>query len=66
MPPSDRLLLTILITTRIRLDEVALLRWDQFKEDGNGIEYVDLAMNPVKNDRFSSRLVAIPDIVNLP
>jgi len=23
-------------------------------------------MNPVKNDRFSSRLVAIPDIVNLP
>ena len=66
MANSDRLIFTLLITTGMRLDEVALLRWEQFKEDGNGIKYVDLAMNPVKNDRFSSRLVAIPDIVKLP
>ena len=66
MSKNERLIFILLITTGMRLDEVALLRWDQFKIDENGINYVDLSMNPVKNDRFSSRLVAIPDIVNLP
>ena len=64
---KDRLLLTILVTTGMRLDEAALLQWDQVKKDKNGITYFDLSMGAlVKNDKFSARLVALPDCLSLP
>ena len=66
MSPKERLLFTLLITTGMRLDEVCLLNWEQIKTDGNGIRYVDLSINPIKNDKFSKRNVAIPDAVLLP
>ena len=66
MSPKERLLFTLLITTGMRLDEVCLLKWEQIKTDGNGIRYVDLSINPIKNDKFSKRNVAIPDAVLLP
>ena len=37
MPQSDRLLLSILMTTGMREDEAALLSWEQLKTDRNGI-----------------------------
>ena len=67
MPPSDRLLLSILITTGMRLDEAALLTWDQYKVDKEGLRYFDLSAGAiVKNDAFSARTVAIPDILKIP
>ena len=67
MSPSDRLLLSILITTGMRLDEAALLTWEQLKTDRNGIRYFDLSMGAnVKNDRYSARTVALPDCLHLP
>ena len=51
----------------MRLDEAALLTWEQLKTDRNGIRYFDLALGAiVKNDRFSARTVAIPDCLTLP
>ena len=67
MPPSDRLLLSILITTGMRLDEAALLTWDQYKVDKEGLRYFDLSAGAiVKNDAFSARTVAIPDSLKIP
>lgn len=67
MPENDRLLLSILITTGMRLDEVALLEWEQYKVDRNGLRYFDLSLGSiVKNDKFSARTVAIPDCLKLP
>lgn len=67
MPDQDRLLLSILITTGMRLDEAALLTWEQYKTDKNGLRYFDLSVGAiVKNDRFSARTVAIPDCLTLP
>lgn len=67
MPENDRLLLSIMITTGMRLDEAALLTWDQFKVDRNGLRYFDLSLGAiVKNDKFSARTVAIPDCLKLP
>ena len=67
MPQQDRLLLNILITTGMRLDEAALLEWEQYKEDRNGLRYFDLSLGSiVKNDKFSARTVAIPDVLQLP
>ena len=67
MPQQDRLLLHILITTGMRLDEAALLEWEQYKEDRNGLRYFDLSLGSiVKNDKFSARTVAIPDVLKLP
>lgn len=67
MPDQDRLLLSILITTGMRLDEAALLTWEQCKVDKNGLKYFDLSVGAiVKNDRFSARTVAIPDCLDLP
>ena len=37
MPQQDRLLLHILITTGMGLDEAALLEWEQYKKDRNGL-----------------------------
>ena len=67
MPPPDRLLLSILITTGMREDEAVLLTWEQFKTDRNGIRYFDLSVGAVvKNDKFSARTVALPDCLELP
>lgn len=67
MNANDRLLLSILITTGMRLDEAALLTWDQYKVDRNGLRYFDLSLGAiVKNDKFSARTVAIPDCLRLP
>ncbi|EEW60152.1 putative phage integrase [Ruegeria sp. TrichCH4B] len=64
MPEQERLLLEILVTTGMRLDEAALLTWDQVKER-NGIRYFDLSDAIVKN-KASARLVALPDCLTLP
>ena len=67
MTEKDRLLLSILITTGMRLDEVALLSGEQLKRDRNNIRYFDLSMGAiVKNDKFASRNVAIPDCLSIP
>ena len=66
MPDQDRLALSILITTGMRLDEVALLKWEQYKIDKEGLRYFDLSEANVKNDDFSARTVAIPDCLILP
>ena len=67
MPDDHRLLLSILVTTGMRLDEAALLEWGQYKRDRNGIRYFDLSLGAiVKNDKFSARTVAMPDCLTLP
>ena len=67
MPKEDRLLLSILVTTGMRLDEAALLEWNQYKVDRNGLRYFDLSAGAiVKTDKFSARNVAIPDCLQLP
>ena len=66
MPNSDRLLLSILITKGMRLDEAALLRWDQYKTDKNGIRYFDLAADAIVKTAYSKRLVALPDCLKMP
>ena len=67
MPKEDRLLLSILVTTGMRLDEAALLEWDQYKVDRNGLRYFDLSAGAkVKTDKFSARTVALPDCLQLP
>ncbi|PWG16184.1 site-specific integrase [Salibaculum griseiflavum] len=67
MPDTDRLLLSILLTTGMREDEAALLKWEQLKTDRNGIRYFDLSIGAVvKNDKFSARTVALPDCLKLP
>ena len=66
MDPEHRLLIAMLATTGMRLDEAALLTWDQLKQDKHDIRYFDLSMGKIKNDRFSCRNVAIPDCLELP
>ena len=67
MPEEHRLILSILVTTGMRLDEAALLDWTQYKIDRNGLRYFDQSLGAkVKNDRFSARTVAIPDCLKLP
>ena len=65
MPDEHRLLLSILVTTGMRLDEAALLQWSQFKTDRNGLRYFDLSDAKVKN-AYSARTVALPDCLQLP
>lgn len=66
MTEKDRLCLELLITTGCRLDEVALVKWEQIKVDKNQIRYIDLAQDAlVKNDN-SKRFVPIPDVITLP
>ncbi len=63
LPCSDRLLLSILITTGMRLDEAALLSWDNVVE--GDVRHFDLTKGIVKN-LGSSRLVPIPKALKLP
>ena len=66
MDPKDRLCLELLITTGCRLDEIALLTWEQIKTDKKNIRYIDLATDALVKNKNSERLVPIPDIINLP
>ena len=66
MEPKDRLCLELLITTGCRLDEIALLTWEQIKTDKQNIRYIDLATDALVKNKNSERLVPIPDIINLP
>ena len=60
MNPREHLLLSILITTGCRLDEAALLCWDNIKKHEDGWHYFDLTTAIVKNTG-SQRLLPIPD-----
>lgn len=64
LPDQERLLLEILITTGMRLDEAALLTWEQVKER-DGIPFFDLTDALVKN-RGSAREVPVPSCLRLP
>lgn len=69
MPEQDRLCLAILACTGARLDEIALLEWDQFQTgqttDGNVIHWLDTTDAIVKN-RASRRLIPLlPKVANL-
>jgi integrase len=66
LDPQDRLCLELLITTGCRLDEIALLTWEQIKTDQQNIRYIDLATNARVKNKNSKRLVPIPDIIALP
>ncbi|SIT81147.1 Site-specific recombinase XerD [Yoonia rosea] len=55
MPEHSRKLLSILITTGMRLDEAALLDWEDVKED-QGIMYYDLTDKLVKNKGSQRRV----------
>jgi integrase len=59
MPDHIRELLSVLVTTGMRLDEAALLNWEDIKEDaGQGVTYFDLTAAIVKN-RGSQRRVPV-------
>lgn len=60
MNPREHLILSILITTGCRLDEAALLCWDNIIQDEGGWYYIDLTKALVKNTG-SQRLLPIPD-----
>lgn len=60
MNPREHLILSILITTGCRLDEAALLCWDNIIMDSDGWHYIDLTKALVKNTG-SRRLLPIPD-----
>ncbi len=64
MKAEDRLLFTILITTGMRLDEVALLTWDKVKVE-DGITIFDIRDSVVKNGP-SMRRIPIPAWVKMP
>ena len=61
LPRDIRLLWSIMISTGMRLDEVALLTVKNLKEE-RGIRYFDLTGMKVKN-KGSARKVPIPDIL---
>ena len=66
MKTQDRMCLELLVTTGCRLDEIALLTWEQIKTDNMGIRYIDLASAALVKNSNSKRLVPIPDIIILP
>lgn len=69
MPPEDKLLLSILLTTGMRLDEAALVDWNQIKEE-DGIRYISLLdsenANVIVKNQGSLRNVPLPDALLLP
>ena len=62
MPDHHRLILELLICSGARLDEVALLTWESYKLDTKGYGFFDLSMVQTKNDKFSKRSLALPDV----
>ncbi|NDV98938.1 DUF6538 domain-containing protein, partial [Salipiger sp. PrR002] len=66
MSGEDRLALSILAATGMRLDEVALLEWQDIKNEG-GIEYFDLQrIGKIIKNSSSARLVPVPSCIELP
>lgn len=61
---QERLLFSILITTGMRLDEAALLTWEDVKQQ-DGITFFDLRESIVKTDG-SQRMVPVPNSLVLP
>lgn len=61
---QERLLFSILITTGMRLDEAALLTWEDVKQQ-DGITFFDLRESIVKTDG-SQRMVPVPSNLVLP
>ena len=57
-------LLSVLITTGCRMDEAALLTWDNIIKHQEGWHYIDLTKSIVKNEG-SRRLLPIPDALNI-
>ena len=69
MKDRDRPCLKILASTGMRLDEVALLTFDDLKVDEDtGIRFFDLTddVKLLKNDAASRRQVPVPDQLVLP
>lgn len=62
MNQREHLLLSILITTGCRLDEAALLCWDNITQHQDGWHYIDLTKAIVKN-KGSKRLLPLPDVL---
>ena len=69
MPLRDKLCLQILAATGMRLDEVALLRFEDIKtDDDTGIRYFDLTDETkiLKNDAASRRKIPVPRDLQIP
>lgn len=65
MSEQERLLLSILITTGMRLDEVALVTWERIREYKDVLCFClmnDTGDEPFKN-RGSMRYVPVPDVI---
>lgn len=62
MNQREHLLLSILITTGCRLDEAALLCWDNITQHQDGWHYIDLTKAIVKN-KGSKRFLPLPDVL---
>jgi site-specific recombinase XerD len=69
MTARDKLCLQILAATGMRLDEVALLRFEDIKiDDDTGIRYFDLTDEAklLKNDQASRRKIPLPNDLTIP
>jgi integrase len=66
MPDEDRKLLSILITTGMRLDEAALLTWEDVKDEG-GIPYFDLTVKgkKIKNIGSARKVPIVPVLLKV-
>ena len=61
MPPHIRVLFSILVTTGMRLDEAALLSWEDIKTDETGKLYFDLTgVDTILKNSGSMRMVPVP------
>lgn len=66
MPERDRLCLSVLAATGMRLDEVALLEWSDIREEG-GIAYFDLQrVNKLVKNGNAARQLPVPAGLRLP
>ena len=65
IPPREKLLFTLLCTTGARLDEIALLRWDQIKRHGKAT-YLDLRDAQLIKNNSSRRLAPLHPRIALP
>lgn len=66
MPDEDRKLLSILIATGMRLDEAALLTWEDVKDEG-GIPYFDLTGKDkkLKNIGSARKVPIVPELLKV-
>lgn len=64
MKPNDKLCLSILIATGMRLDEASLLNYEQVKQHEDGFFYFDLTQAVVKN-KGSRRYVPLHSAIRI-